>query len=266
MAQGQTKAARATKAEPRARAPAARRSADVAAPWRLVAVAAVGGGRRRLLRLYRAAAELPRGKFAGPRATSTSRLADRRRTCPTTPIRRPRGPHLPYIAPWGIHTGRSRRSCRCTTWRTAAWWCSQRPECPDLVEKLQRDRRRYEKHVLLAPYPGMRTAHRADRVDAARRVRRVRRGAASCGSSRRTAGSITTSGEHGPHRRSARSGGGSRLVASVGCAARTWPRVLPAAATASEIDAPYDADVARARPRAARARTCRSGRWPGLRA
>jgi hypothetical protein len=32
------------------------------------------------------------------------------------------GPHLPYIAPWGVTRGRSPRSSRCITWRTAASW------------------------------------------------------------------------------------------------------------------------------------------------
>ena len=68
------------------------------------------------------------------------------------------GPHLPYIAPWGVHTEPSRRSCRCTTWRTAAWWSSTTARgCPDLVAKLKAIVRRYPEHVILAPYPGMKT-------------------------------------------------------------------------------------------------------------
>jgi len=69
------------------------------------------------------------------------------------------GPHLPYIAPWGIHTEPIPRELqvhnledggvvvqyRCTT------------PCPDLAAKLTEIVRRYETQVILAPYPDMRT-------------------------------------------------------------------------------------------------------------
>lgn len=67
------------------------------------------------------------------------------------------GPHLPYLAPWGVHTAPIARELQVHNLEDGGvlvqYHC---PEgCPDLVEKLKPIVSRHEKHVILAPYPGM---------------------------------------------------------------------------------------------------------------
>jgi hypothetical protein len=69
------------------------------------------------------------------------------------------GPHLPYIAPWGVHTEPIARELQVHNLEdggVAIQYNCPTP-CPDLVGKLTEIARRYETQVLLAPYPGMRT-------------------------------------------------------------------------------------------------------------
>jgi hypothetical protein len=69
------------------------------------------------------------------------------------------GPHLPYIAPWGIHTEPIARELQVHNLEdggVAVQYNCATP-CPELVGKLTEIVRRYETQVLLAPYPGMRT-------------------------------------------------------------------------------------------------------------
>lgn len=67
------------------------------------------------------------------------------------------GPHLPYLAPWGIHTVPIPKELQVHNLEDGGvlvqYHCPQ--SCPDLVEKLRAIVSRYEKHVILAPYPGM---------------------------------------------------------------------------------------------------------------
>jgi Protein of unknown function (DUF3105) len=69
------------------------------------------------------------------------------------------GPHLPYIAPWGIHTEPIARELQVHNLEDGGvvvqYNCTS--PCPDLVAKLTDIVRRYETQVLLAPYPRMRT-------------------------------------------------------------------------------------------------------------
>ena len=69
------------------------------------------------------------------------------------------GPHLPYIAPWGIHTEPIARELQVHNLEDGGVVIQYRcaTPCPDLVAKLGEIARRYETQVLLAPYPGMRT-------------------------------------------------------------------------------------------------------------
>lgn len=67
------------------------------------------------------------------------------------------GPHLPYLAPWGVHTVPIAKELQVHNLEDGGvllqYHC---PEgCPELVEKLRAMVSRYEKHVILAPYPGM---------------------------------------------------------------------------------------------------------------
>jgi len=55
------------------------------------------------------------------------------------------------IAPWGVHTARDRAPCARPTGRVSGHWC------PELVEKLRAIVRRYDRHVILAPYPPMKS-------------------------------------------------------------------------------------------------------------
>jgi len=69
------------------------------------------------------------------------------------------GPHLPYIAPWGIHTVPIARELQVHNLEDGGvmvqYSCAT--PCPDLVAKLTDIVKRYETQVILAPYPGMRT-------------------------------------------------------------------------------------------------------------
>src|SRR3984893_431389 len=69
------------------------------------------------------------------------------------------GPHLPYIAPWGIHTEPIPRELQVHNLEDGGVVVQYRcaTPCPDLVDQLARIVRRYETQVILAPYPGMRT-------------------------------------------------------------------------------------------------------------
>lgn len=69
------------------------------------------------------------------------------------------GPHLPYIAPWGIHTAPIVRELQVHNLEDGGvmvqYHCAT--PCPELVAKLTQIVRGYERYVILAPYPGMRT-------------------------------------------------------------------------------------------------------------
>ena len=69
------------------------------------------------------------------------------------------GPHLPYIAPWGIHTTPIAKELQVHNLEDGGvmvqYHCAT--PCPELVERLAAIVRRYETQVILAPYPGMRT-------------------------------------------------------------------------------------------------------------
>lgn len=69
------------------------------------------------------------------------------------------GPHLPYIAPWGIHTEPISKELQVHNLEDGGvmvqYSCPS--GCPDLVAKLRSVVARYPEHVILAPYPGMKT-------------------------------------------------------------------------------------------------------------
>jgi hypothetical protein len=69
------------------------------------------------------------------------------------------GAHLPYIAPWGIHTEPIPRELQVHNLEDGGVVVQYRcaTPCPDLADQLARLVRRYETQVILAPYPGMRT-------------------------------------------------------------------------------------------------------------
>jgi hypothetical protein len=106
---------------------------------------------------YRAAADLPGVKLAD-QGNAHIQLA----TEPHVPYNSDpptSGPHMPYIAPWGIHTEPIVRELQVHNLEDGGvmvqYHCAA--PCPDLVARLTEVVRRYETQVILAPYPGMRT-------------------------------------------------------------------------------------------------------------
>ena len=65
------------------------------------------------------------------------------------------GPHLPYIAPWGVHTRPIDRELQVHNLEDGGVVVQYNCECPDLVAKLKTIVDKYDKQVILAPYPGM---------------------------------------------------------------------------------------------------------------
>lgn len=66
------------------------------------------------------------------------------------------GPHLPYLAPWGIHTRPLSKELQVHNLEDGGVVVSYKPECADRVlEPLRQIVTRYADHVLLVPYPGL---------------------------------------------------------------------------------------------------------------
>jgi hypothetical protein len=67
------------------------------------------------------------------------------------------GPHLPYLAPWGIHSRPIPRELQVHNLEDGGVLVQYGCECPELVAKLAAVVRRYGDRVILAPYPGMKS-------------------------------------------------------------------------------------------------------------
>lgn len=69
------------------------------------------------------------------------------------------GPHLPYLAPWGIHTEPIAKELQIHNLEDGGVVVQYRcpTPCPELVDRLKAIVQRYERQVILAPYPGMKT-------------------------------------------------------------------------------------------------------------
>jgi hypothetical protein len=67
------------------------------------------------------------------------------------------GPHLPYIAPWGVHTRPITPELQVHNLEDGGVLVQYSCDCPDLVEKLRAIVSRYERFVVLAPYPRMKS-------------------------------------------------------------------------------------------------------------
>ncbi len=65
------------------------------------------------------------------------------------------GPHLPYLAPWGIHTVPIPKELQVHNLEDGGVLVQYNCECPDLVAKLRPIVERYKDRVVLAPYPPM---------------------------------------------------------------------------------------------------------------
>ena len=67
------------------------------------------------------------------------------------------GPHMPYIAPWGIHTEPVPKELQIHNLEDRGVMVQYNcpSSCPDLMEKLKAIVQGYKDEVILAPYPGM---------------------------------------------------------------------------------------------------------------
>jgi hypothetical protein len=66
------------------------------------------------------------------------------------------GPHLPYVAPWGVHTKPISRELQTHNLEDGGVVVQYRPDCEaQVLEPLKSVVGRYRDHVLLAPYPGL---------------------------------------------------------------------------------------------------------------
>jgi hypothetical protein len=65
------------------------------------------------------------------------------------------GPHLSYIAPWGIHTRPIPPQLQVHNLEDGGVMVQYNCECPEIVERLTAIVRSYDKFVILAPYPRM---------------------------------------------------------------------------------------------------------------
>jgi hypothetical protein len=66
------------------------------------------------------------------------------------------GPHLPYIAPWGVHSRPIAKELQVHNLEDGGVVVNYKPECePSVLEPLKTIVGRYKERVLLAPYPGL---------------------------------------------------------------------------------------------------------------
>ena len=104
---------------------------------------------------YRAAATLPGAPVASQgnqhiQSESTPHLEYS--TDPPTS-----GPHLPYIAPWGVHTTPIAKELQVHNLEDGGVMVQYNCDCPDLVAKLRAIVAHYDRQVILAPYPGIKS-------------------------------------------------------------------------------------------------------------
>ena len=67
------------------------------------------------------------------------------------------GPHLPYIAPWGVHTKPIVNELQVHNLEDGGVVVQYNCDCPDDVAKLRNIVSKYDRYVILAPYPTMKT-------------------------------------------------------------------------------------------------------------
>jgi uncharacterized protein DUF3105 len=67
------------------------------------------------------------------------------------------GPHLPYIAPWGVHDRPIPLELQVHNLEDGGVLVQYNCACPDLVGKLQAIVQKYDRQVILAPYPTMKS-------------------------------------------------------------------------------------------------------------
>jgi hypothetical protein len=104
---------------------------------------------------YRATADLPGAKMPDQGNLHLRTAGDPHEPYNSDPPTS--GPHLPYIAPWGVHTRPIQRELQVHNLEDGGVLVQYNCECPDLVAKLRDVVQQYEKFVILAPYPEMKS-------------------------------------------------------------------------------------------------------------
>jgi hypothetical protein len=104
---------------------------------------------------YRAQADLPGQKLADLGNLHVQTVNDPHVPYNSTPPTS--GPHLPYIAPWGVHTTPIVNELQVHNLEDGGVMVQYNCECPELAEKLAGIVRRYDRYVVLAPYPTMKS-------------------------------------------------------------------------------------------------------------
>ena len=104
---------------------------------------------------YRAVADLPGTSFPSQGNAHIQQATDPHLPYNSDPPTS--GPHLPYIAPWGIHTRPIPPELQVHNLEDGGVLLQYNCECPELVAKLVEVVKRYQDHVILAPYPGMKS-------------------------------------------------------------------------------------------------------------
>jgi hypothetical protein len=104
---------------------------------------------------YRAAADLPGAKFPDLGNLHIQAASDPHVPYNSEPPTS--GPHLPYVAPWGVHTRPIPNELQVHNLEDGGVMVQYNCTCPELVDKLRGIVTRYDKYVVLAPYPNMTT-------------------------------------------------------------------------------------------------------------
>jgi len=102
---------------------------------------------------YRASADLPGAKMPDQGNLHLRAATDPHDAYNSDPPTS--GPHLPYIAPWGVHTRPIVKELQVHNLEDGGVIVQYNCDCPDLVAKLRPIVEQYDKHVILAPYPDM---------------------------------------------------------------------------------------------------------------
>jgi len=104
---------------------------------------------------YRSAASLPGKSFADQGNLHIQSAAEPHVAYNSDPPTS--GPHLGYVAPWGVHAQPIPKELQVHNLEDGGvavqYHCPS--GCPELVDKLKGIVAGYERHVVLAPYPGM---------------------------------------------------------------------------------------------------------------
>ncbi len=102
---------------------------------------------------YRAVADLPGVKLPSQGNRHLQSLTEPHEPYNSDPPTS--GPHVSWLAPWGVHTRPIPPELQVHNLEDGGVLVQYSCECPDLVEQLKRVVQRYDRYVILAPYPRM---------------------------------------------------------------------------------------------------------------